>query len=39
MSEKNMLNKFLTQVAPPSDKFNNSGFHSQNQARPLNSCG
>jgi len=32
-----MLNKFITSVAPPSDKVNNSVFHLQNQARPLHS--
>jgi len=30
-----ILNKFMTQVVPPSDKINNSVFHLQNQARLL----
>jgi len=29
------MNKFITQVAPPSNKINNSVFHLQNKARPL----
>jgi len=36
-SVKSLLNKFITQVAPPSDKMNNSGFHLQNQATLLHS--
>ena len=36
-SIKSILNKFIIQVAPPSDKINNSVFHLQNQARPLHS--
>ena len=30
-----IMNKFVTQVAPPSDKIKNSVFHLQNHARPL----
>jgi len=29
------MNKFVTQVAPPSDKIKNSVFHLQNHARSL----
>jgi len=29
------MNKFITQVAPPSDKIKNSVFHLQNHTRPL----
>jgi len=32
-----ILNKFITSVAPSSNKINNSVFHLQNQARPLHS--
>ena len=32
-----ILNKFITPVAPPSDKINNSVFYLQNQARLLHS--
>ena len=34
-SVKSILNKFITQVSPPSDNINNWSFHLQNQARPL----
>jgi len=37
ISVNSILNNFITQVPPPSDKINNSVFHSQNQARPLHS--
>jgi len=37
ISVNSVLNKFITSVAPPSDKINNSVFHLQNQARPLHS--
>jgi len=36
-SVNSILNKFITPVAPPSDKVNNSVFHLQNQATPLHS--
>jgi len=34
-SVNSILNKFITPVAPPSDKINNSVLHLQNQAQPL----
>jgi len=34
-SVNSALNKFLTQVAPPSDKITNSVFHLQDHAKPL----
>ena len=34
-SINSILNKFMTQVAPSSDKINNSVFHFQNHTRPL----
>jgi len=36
-SVNSILNKFITPVAPPSLKINNSVFHLQNQAIPLHS--
>jgi len=36
ISANSILNKFITTVAPPSDKVNNS-VHFQNQVRPLHS--
>ena len=36
-SVNSILNKCITQVAPPGDNTNNSVFHLQNQARPLHS--
>jgi len=33
-SVKSVLNNFITQVAPPTHKINNSGFHLQDQPRP-----
>jgi len=34
-SVNSILSKFITSVASPSDKINNSIFHLQNQVRPL----
>jgi len=36
-SGNSILNNFITPVVPPSDKVNNSGFHLQNQVRPVHS--
>jgi len=33
---KSIMNRFITQVAPPGNKINNSVFHLQNYAKPLN---